>query len=97
MQWLGECDLFIAEVSGSSFGLGFETGYLLGATRKKTILFYDRAAERRISLLITGNTHPNCLLVPYSRLDELEDLVRQRVASLDSSAHKARSKPSITG
>jgi nucleoside 2-deoxyribosyltransferase len=28
MAWLEQCDLFIAEVSGSSFGLGFETGYL---------------------------------------------------------------------
>src|ERR1035441_656276 len=28
MAWLERCDLFIAEVSGSSFGLGFETGYL---------------------------------------------------------------------
>ena len=76
MRWLGQCDLFIAEVSGSSFGLGFETGYLLGATPKKTILFYERAGETKISLLIVGNTHPNCILVPYSRLDELEELVR---------------------
>jgi hypothetical protein len=57
--------------------LGFETGYLLGATSKKTILFYDRDAEQRISLLITGNTHPNCIQVPYTRLDELEELVRK--------------------
>lgn len=90
MQWLAACDLFVAEVSGSSFGLGFETGYLLGATQKKTILFYHRAVERKISLLITGNTHPNCTLVPYSRLEDLEDLVRQRIA-----AHKIPSKPSL--
>ena len=34
MAWLEQCELFMAEVSGSSFGLGFETGYLLGATDK---------------------------------------------------------------
>lgn len=85
MSWLAQCDLFVAEVSGSSFGLGFETGYLLGATEKKTILFFDRIAEQRISLLITGNTHPNCTLVPYSRLDELEDLVRTRLPLVVSS------------
>ena len=39
MNWLGQCDLFVAEVTGSSFGLGFETGYLLGATGKKTVFF----------------------------------------------------------
>ena len=80
MRWLAQCDIFIAEVSGSSFGLGFETGYLLGATAKKTILFYERAVERKISLLIVGNTHPNCILAPYSRLDELEELVRTCVS-----------------
>jgi hypothetical protein len=84
MKWLEQCDIFMAEVSGSSFGLGFETGYLLGATEKQTILFYERCAEHKISLLITGNTHPNCILVPYSRLEELEELVRSCVATLGS-------------
>jgi 2'-deoxynucleoside 5'-phosphate N-hydrolase len=80
MNWLAQCDLFVAEVTGSSFGLGFETGYLLGATTKKTILFFERDAEHRISLLITGNTHPNCVLAPYSHLGELEELVRRHVS-----------------
>ena len=66
MAWLRQCDLFIAEVSGSSFGLGFEAGYLLGATHNKVILFYSLNSKDKISLLITGNTHPNCTLVPYS-------------------------------
>lgn len=79
MKWLDQCDLFVAEVSGSSFGLGFETGYLLGATKKQTILLYQRGAERQISLLIIGNTHPNCVLLPYSNLEELEVLVRKAV------------------
>jgi nucleoside 2-deoxyribosyltransferase len=78
MNWLAQCDLFVAEVSGSSFGIGFEAGYLLGATTEKVILFYDQAAESGISLLVTGNTHPNCLVVPYSRLDELEASVRNQ-------------------
>jgi nucleoside 2-deoxyribosyltransferase len=37
MNWLAQCDLFLAEVTGSSFGLAFETGYLLGATTKTTL------------------------------------------------------------
>ena len=69
MKWLEQCDLFMAEVSGSSFGLGFETGYLLGATTKKVVLFYRRDAEKKLSLMITGNTHSNCKLVPYSHVE----------------------------
>ena len=79
MTWLQQCDLFVAEVSGSSFGLGFETGYLLGATEKKVVLFYRRAVETKISLLITGITHPNCRLVPYSDLEEVEDWIRYKL------------------
>ena len=72
MTWLRECDLFIAEVSGSSFGIGFETGYVLGATQKRAILFYRREVENSISLLITGNAHPNCALAPYGDAEEAE-------------------------
>jgi hypothetical protein len=79
MGWLDECDLFIAEVSGSSFGLGFETGYLLGATNKKVMLLYRRDVEKRVSLLITGNTHPNCRLLPYSDVEEVEKFISANV------------------
>jgi nucleoside 2-deoxyribosyltransferase len=75
MAWLEQCDLFIAEVSGSSFGLGFETGYLLGATDKRVILLYRRELEQKVSLLITGNSHANCILMPYDSLEEVENFV----------------------
>ena len=80
MKWLEQCDLFMAEVSGSSFGLGFETGYLLGATTKKVVLFYRRDVETKISLLITGITHPNCRLAPYSDLNEVGIWIRNNLS-----------------
>jgi 2'-deoxynucleoside 5'-phosphate N-hydrolase len=80
MAWLELCDIFIAEVSGSSFGLGFETGYLLGATNKKVILLYRRELEKKVSLLISGNTHPNCTLAPYATIAEAEEFVAARLA-----------------
>ena len=80
INWLEKCDMFNAEVSGSSFGLGFETGYLLGATTKKVVLFYRREVESKISLLITGVTHPNCTLVPYSDLSAVEVWIRSNLA-----------------
>ena len=89
LRWLTECDLLMAEVSGSSFGLGFETGYLLGATDKDAVLFYRRDVEKKISLLITGNTHPRCTLVPYSDLKEIEAFISSRMAQ--AAAHKANS------
>jgi nucleoside 2-deoxyribosyltransferase len=81
MNWLRQCDIFIAEVSGSSFGLGYETGYVLASSQKKALLFYRRDAAPRISLLITGNTHPNCLLAPYSEPDEIEAQLRSTMGA----------------
>ena len=75
MAWLQECDVFIAEVSGSSFGLGFETGYLLGATAKRVILLYRLDLANKVSLLITGNTHPNCTLLAYASVAEVEKFI----------------------
>jgi hypothetical protein len=80
LQWLTECDCLMAEVSGSSFGLGFETGYLLGASDKDAVLFYRRDVEKKISLLITGNAHPRCTLVPYSDVKEIEAFIASRMA-----------------
>jgi nucleoside 2-deoxyribosyltransferase len=75
MAWLEQCEIFIAEVSGSSFGLGFETGYLLGATNKRVILLYRRELEHKVSLLIRGNSHANCTLVPYATVEEAEEFI----------------------
>ncbi len=84
MAWLRQCALFVAEVSGSSFGLGFEAGYLLGATATKVILFYSLNVKEKISFLITGNTHPNCTLVPYSSLAEVEALIKTQVGRAET-------------
>ena len=79
MSWLKQCDLFVADVSGSSFGLGFETGYLLGSTNKTVVLLSRREAEKRVSLLITGNTHANCTLVPYATVEEIEAFLNANI------------------
>ena len=81
MAWLQECDLFIAEASGSSFGVGFEAGYLLGAATAKVILFYKANVRDNISFLITGNKHPNCAVVPYSSLAEAEAFIKAHVGT----------------
>jgi 2'-deoxynucleoside 5'-phosphate N-hydrolase len=72
MAWLAQSDMLIAEVSGSSYGLGYEAGYALGQTGRSVILCYAAAAEERISRMITGCTHPGCTLVRYGSVEELE-------------------------
>ena len=75
LEWLSQCDVLVAEASGSSYGVGFEVGYLIGRareTRQRVVLVYDAARRHAVSRLITGNGDAACTTFAY---DSLEDLV----------------------
>lgn len=74
LRWLDAADLLIAEASGSSYGVGFEVGYVLGrahATGQRVLLLYDRARRPNVSRLIAGNAHGACTTYPYNDTDDL--------------------------
>ena len=68
IEWLEACDILIADASGSSFGVGFEVGYVLGRsdrTDQRVILLYRAGRRDQISRLIVGNAHPRCRVLSY--------------------------------
>ena len=74
IEWLEACDILIADASGSSFGVGFEVGYVLGRsdrTDQRVMLLYRADRRDQISRLIVGNAHPRCTVVPYATDAEL--------------------------
>jgi hypothetical protein len=74
MEWLTACDVLVAEASGSSYGVGFEVGYVLGrahASGQRVALLYDAARRDKVSRLITGNEHPACTTFAYGSIDAL--------------------------
>jgi nucleoside 2-deoxyribosyltransferase len=76
LRWLIAADLLIAEASGSSFGVGFEVGYVLGRaeqTGQRVLLLHQTSRRAHISRLITGNSHPRCTSYAYR---DTEDLLR---------------------
>lgn len=80
LQWLDACDLLVAEASGSSFGVGFEVGYIVGRaerTGQRVILCYNADRREHVSRLIVGNTAPACQVIGYASLDELRDAIRR--------------------
>lgn len=83
LRWLDEADLVIVEATGSSFGIGFETGYVLGAMDKPLCLLYDRDREARISRMAVGLSHPNARVVPYAEVEEARAAL-ERVLSGES-------------
>jgi len=79
MRWLEAADVLIAEASGSSYGVGFEVGYVVGRaaqTGQRVLLLYDAARRPLVSRLIAGNTHPACTTYPYRHTEDLLQFVR---------------------
>jgi len=74
LEWLSSCDLLVAEASGSSYGVGFEVGYVLGRAPRsgqRVLLVYDRGRRAAISRLITGNCDTACDTFGYETVDEV--------------------------
>ena len=74
LRWLEAADLLIADASGSSYGVGFEVGYVLGRaaqTGQRVLLVYDGTRRHVVSRLIAGNTHARCTTFAYHGADDL--------------------------
>ena len=82
IAWLEACDILIADASGSSFGVGFEVGYVLGRadrTNQRVLLLYRADRAHAISRLIAGNVHPRCEVIAYADAAALGPAVLQRL------------------
>ena len=78
IEWLESCDALIADASGSSFGVGFEVGYVLARsdrTNQRVLLLYRADRADAISRLIVGNAHPRCEVLKYENPADLIDRV----------------------
>jgi hypothetical protein len=78
LDWLARCDVLVAEASGSSYGVGFEVGYVLSRAAdsgQRVVLLYDCHRKHAISRLITGNCDPNCATFGYGSIEELTGFI----------------------
>jgi nucleoside 2-deoxyribosyltransferase len=84
LEWLAACDLLVAEASGSTYGVGFEVGYVLGRaheTGQRVVLLYDATRRHAVSRLITGNTDPACATFGYTSADEAAAFIDDQLAA----------------
>lgn len=82
LEWLSTCDVLVAEASGSSYGVGFEVGYLIGRARQtgqRVLLVYDEARRQSISRLITGNCDEACTRFGYRSVEELAAFIDRQL------------------
>jgi len=83
LEWLSACDVLVAEASGSSYGVGFEVGYVLGrasVSGQRVVLLYNRERRQAVSRLIVGNTDPACTTFEYTSIGELETFIDRQFA-----------------
>lgn len=83
VRWLDQCEALVAEASGSSYGVGFEVGYILGRaahTGQRAWVLYDRSRQSAISRLVLGNSHPCCRTLAYGSLEEVAAFVEAEFA-----------------
>jgi hypothetical protein len=98
LAWLHAADAVVAEGSGSSFGVGFEVGYVLGRARdtgQRVFLLYDKSRHGAISRLITGNSHRGCTTFGYSDMAEVRAFIDAHFAeaAIQSSTFDLFSSP----
>ncbi len=84
LGWLQACDAVVAEASGSSYGVGFEVGYVLARsaeTGQRVFLLYDTRRTGAISRLIPGNTDPRCVQFAYDDLNSLARFIDEHFSN----------------
>ena len=86
MHWLTIADLLIAEASGSSYGVGYEVGYVLGGaeqTGQRVLVVFDAALRPGLSRLITGNSHAACTTYGYADTTDLLRFVERALSDVE--------------
>lgn len=73
VNWIKKCDVFIAEVSVPSHGVGYEIGAALNIG-KPVLCIYQK--ERKVSKMITGNSDPMLSIQAYTNVEEAISQVR---------------------
>ena len=95
LGWLQACDAVVAEASGSSYGVGFEVGYVLARsaeTGQRVFLLYDARRQGAISRLIPGNTDRHCVKFAYRDVAALGGFIDAHFARRPSTS-PARGEP----
>ena len=68
----------MAVASGSSYGVGFEVGYVTGrapSTGQRVFVVHDAARRRQVSRLILGYRDENGATCAYQTLEQLTSFI----------------------
>jgi hypothetical protein len=86
LRWLDACDVLVAEASGSTYGVGFEVGYIVGRaprTGQRACVLYDARRADTVSRMLSGNTADACTTIAYRDHDDLAAFVDREFGRVD--------------
>jgi nucleoside 2-deoxyribosyltransferase len=75
VAWLDACDFLVAEASGSTYGVGFEVGYITGCaprTGQKAFVLYRRERRDSVSRLVSGLAGAHVKVFPYEFFADID-------------------------
>lgn len=78
VAWIRDCNVLVAEVSTPSHGVGFEIGYALSLGKPVLCL---HQADRPVSKMLSGNSHPNLRVERYREAPEAVERIRSFLAA----------------
>jgi hypothetical protein len=76
--WLDACDALVAEASGSSYGVGFEVGYVTGrasSTGQRVFVVWAAGRRHQVSRLVLGYCDLNGATCEYRNVEELHAFI----------------------
>ena len=72
VEWIKECDIFIAEVTRPSLGVGYEVRTAV-EMNKRILCVYRPEQTKRVSAMIAGA--PEVKTLPYSTIDDAKKTI----------------------
>jgi hypothetical protein len=91
-RWLDQCDVLVAESSGSTYGVGFEVGYITGRapqSGQRAIVLFDESRRSAISRLVSGYRSAHGVAFAYRSAQEAASFVADQVSSRPEAAGPA--------
>ena len=79
IRWLRNCDAVVAEVTSPSHGVGYEIAVAL-MLEKPVLCCFKK--DRKVSMILTGNSSANLSLYPYESADQAVAGLREFIDQL---------------
>ena len=80
LEWLHKSKAMVAEISGESFGTGWEIAYAQQIKRIPVLCLIHERSE--LPYVISGNTHKGVWVGKYSSLSDLKSIIRYFYANI---------------